>query len=86
WNWKAVVATLVGCFLAWGGFLFPVLKPLYAYGWFVGFFASGLLYWVLSLKTEPEAASAPASSPMTTSSASAGPVAGDPGSGIGRRS
>ncbi|MCA1582797.1 MAG: NCS1 family nucleobase:cation symporter-1 [Acidobacteria bacterium] len=48
WNWKAVVATLTGCGLAWGGLLWPALKPLYAYGWFVGFFASGLLYWALS--------------------------------------
>ncbi|MEO8191602.1 MAG: NCS1 family nucleobase:cation symporter-1 [Acidobacteriota bacterium] len=48
WNWKAVVATLTGCALAWGGLLWPVLKPLYSYGWFVGFFASGLLYWALS--------------------------------------
>jgi NCS1 family nucleobase:cation symporter-1 len=63
WNWKAVVATFVGCFLAWGGFLFPVLKPLYAYGWFVGFFASGLLYWFLSQGTQPEPAVAPVRAP-----------------------
>jgi NCS1 family nucleobase:cation symporter-1 len=63
WNWKAVVATLVGCFLAWGGFLFPVLKPLYAYGWFVGFFAAGLLYWFLSQGTRPEPAVAPVRAP-----------------------
>ena len=47
WNWKAVVATLVGCALAWGGLVFPPLKPLYDYAWFVGFFAAGLLYWAL---------------------------------------
>lgn len=48
WNWKAVLATLVGCALAWGGLIVPALKPLYSYAWFVGFFVSGLLYWVLS--------------------------------------
>jgi NCS1 family nucleobase:cation symporter-1 len=48
WNWKAVVATLVGCVLAWGGLVFPPLKPLYDYAWFVGFFAAGLLYRALS--------------------------------------
>jgi NCS1 family nucleobase:cation symporter-1 len=48
WNWKAVVATLVGCALAWGGLIVPALKPLYSYAWFVGLFASGLLYWGLS--------------------------------------
>ena len=44
WNWKAVVATLVGCGLAWGGLVVPALKPLYSYAWFVGFLASGALY------------------------------------------
>src|SRR6202035_1772731 len=28
WNWRAVVATLAGCFFAWGGLVIPVLKPL----------------------------------------------------------
>ena len=51
WNWKAVAATLVGCALAWGGLVFPPLKPLYSYAWFVGFFAAGLLYWVLSSRS-----------------------------------
>jgi nucleobase:cation symporter-1, NCS1 family len=50
WNWRAVVATLLGCGLAWGGRVVPVLKPLYSYAWFVGFFAAGLLYWGLSFK------------------------------------
>jgi NCS1 family nucleobase:cation symporter-1 len=53
WNWKAVVATLVGCGLAWGGLVVPLLKPLYSYAWFVGFFASGALYWALSFTREP---------------------------------
>jgi len=60
WNWRAVLATLVGCGLAWGGFVFPVLKPLYAYGWFVGFFASGTLYWALSAGQAPRRAPEPA--------------------------
>ncbi|MDZ4804996.1 MAG: NCS1 family nucleobase:cation symporter-1 [Candidatus Eisenbacteria bacterium] len=47
WNWKAVVATLVGCALAWGGLIFPPMKPLYDYAWFVGFFAAGGLHWLL---------------------------------------
>jgi NCS1 family nucleobase:cation symporter-1 len=48
WNWRAVVATLVGCGLAWGGIVVPALKPLYQYAWFVGLFASGITYWVVS--------------------------------------
>jgi NCS1 family nucleobase:cation symporter-1 len=53
WNPRAVVATLVGCALAWGGLVFPPLKPLYSYAWFVGFFAAGLLYWGLSARATP---------------------------------
>jgi nucleobase:cation symporter-1, NCS1 family len=62
WNWKAVVATLVGCGLAWGGLVVPALKPLYSYAWFVGFFASGALYWALSLGQEPVETAAAAAS------------------------
>jgi nucleobase:cation symporter-1, NCS1 family len=58
WNWKALLATAAGCALAWGGLVVPVLKPLYAYSWFVGFFASGLLYWALT--RTPQEAQAPA--------------------------
>jgi NCS1 family nucleobase:cation symporter-1 len=54
WNWKAVAATVVGCFLALGGHVVPPLQPLLPYGWFVGFFASGLLYWALSASRQPE--------------------------------
>jgi NCS1 family nucleobase:cation symporter-1 len=42
-----VVATFAGCALAWGGLVVPVLKPLYDYAWFVGFFAAGGLYALL---------------------------------------
>jgi NCS1 family nucleobase:cation symporter-1 len=60
WNWKAVVATLVGCALAWGGLVVPALKPLWDYGWFVGFFASGILYRALAGGRVPARAPAPA--------------------------
>ena len=53
WNWRAVVATLLGCGLAWGGLVIPALKPLYDYGWFVGFFASGAIYLGLMKLTAP---------------------------------
>jgi NCS1 family nucleobase:cation symporter-1 len=56
WNAAAVVATFAGCFLAWGGLVVPVLKPLYDYAWFVGFFSAGALYTVLMMgrkKREP---------------------------------
>ncbi len=44
WNVRAVIATLVGCALAWGGLVVSPLRPLYDYAWFVGFFGAGLLY------------------------------------------
>jgi NCS1 family nucleobase:cation symporter-1 len=47
WNWRAVVATLIGCGLAWVGLLVPALKPLYDYGWFVGFGAAAVIHFVL---------------------------------------
>src|SRR5205085_2737150 len=28
WRWRAVVATLLGCALAWGGLIIPAIKPL----------------------------------------------------------
>jgi len=43
-----VVATAVGCGVAWGGLVVPALRPLYAYAWFAGFFAAGFLHWALS--------------------------------------
>jgi NCS1 family nucleobase:cation symporter-1 len=48
WNPRAIAATTVGCFLAWGGFIIPALRPLYDYAWFVGFFAAGLTHLALA--------------------------------------
>jgi NCS1 family nucleobase:cation symporter-1 len=47
WNWRAIVATLVGCALAWGGLIIPALKLLYDYAWFVGFFGAAAVYTML---------------------------------------
>jgi len=63
WNWRAVVATLVGIVLAAGGAysapagsgpfpvngLIPILKPLYDYSWVVGFVAALVVYAALAL-------------------------------------
>ncbi len=54
WNWKAVLATAVGCLLAWIGIVVKPLALLYSYAWFVGFLAAGLLYWALSAAGSPE--------------------------------
>jgi NCS1 family nucleobase:cation symporter-1 len=47
WSLPAVIATLAGCALAWGGLVIPVLRPLYDYAWFVGLFGAGALYVAL---------------------------------------
>jgi NCS1 family nucleobase:cation symporter-1 len=53
WSVPAVVATLAGCALAWGGLVVPVLRPLYDYAWFVGFVASGATYVAMKRGTRP---------------------------------
>lgn len=46
WNWRAVVATLLGCFFAWIGLIIPTLRPLYDYAWFVGFGVAFVTHFV----------------------------------------
>jgi len=55
WNWRAVVATLAGCFFAWIGIFVKSLHPMYDYAWFVGFGVAFGLYWVFSrfMPSEP---------------------------------
>jgi nucleobase:cation symporter-1, NCS1 family len=53
WNWRAVVATLLGCFFAWIGLIIPTLRPLYDYAWFVGFGVAFVVHWGLS-KNRPQ--------------------------------
>jgi NCS1 family nucleobase:cation symporter-1 len=60
WNAAAVVATLLGCALAWGGLVVPALKPLYDYAWFVGFAVSFVVYVALMRgAAQPELSPAP---------------------------
>ncbi|QWF77330.1 NCS1 family nucleobase:cation symporter-1 [Amycolatopsis sp. CA-230715] len=61
WNWRAVVATIVGAVLAVGGAydgpfpadgLIPFLKPLYDYNWVVGLVGAFVVYALLSRPVE----------------------------------
>jgi len=52
WNWRAVLATLIGCTLAWIGLVVPLLRPLYDYAWFVGFGAAAITHLLL-MKVAP---------------------------------
>jgi NCS1 family nucleobase:cation symporter-1 len=56
WNWRAVVATLAGCALAWIGMFVPSLHPMYDYAWFVGFIAAFVLYALLMKVSAPKLA------------------------------
>lgn len=49
WNWRAVAATVAGCFFAWIGIVVPALKPLYEYAWFVGLAVSAGVYYSLMM-------------------------------------
>jgi NCS1 family nucleobase:cation symporter-1 len=53
WNWRAVAATVAGCFFAWIGLAVPSLKTLYDYGWFVGFGVAFIVYFVLMKVAKP---------------------------------
>jgi nucleobase:cation symporter-1, NCS1 family len=53
WNWRAVVATVIGCTLACAGVSIKELKPLYDYGFFVGFGVSFILYFALMKACPP---------------------------------
>jgi NCS1 family nucleobase:cation symporter-1 len=46
-NWAAIVATLVGCVLAWIGLVVPSLRILFDYAWFVGGLGSAAVYAAL---------------------------------------
>jgi NCS1 family nucleobase:cation symporter-1 len=48
WNAAGIVATLAGCAAAWGGLIFPPMRPLYDYAWFVGFGVAAAVYLLLA--------------------------------------
>ena len=61
WNWRAVIATLIGCALAWAGpilaqfgVVVDFLQTLYNYAWFVGFGAAAITHYVLMNISAPE--------------------------------
>jgi NCS1 family nucleobase:cation symporter-1 len=56
WNWRAVVATLLGCALAWIGLVVPKLRPLYDYAWFVGFGTAFVVHYALMKISPPRMA------------------------------
>src|SRR6185312_14427203 len=59
WNWRAVIATLIGCGCAWIGLVVPSLSKVYDYAWFVGFAAAALTHWALMKAAPPDSAELP---------------------------
>jgi NCS1 family nucleobase:cation symporter-1 len=57
-NPRAIVALAAGVFVALIGLAVPLVRFLYDYAWFVGFFVAGLIYYVLMLRYTPETAPA----------------------------
>lgn len=55
WNWRAIVATVCGCIVAWIGLVLPQLRILYDYSWFGGTLTSIAIY-VLLMRTTTELA------------------------------
>jgi len=54
WNWRAIVATLLGCGLAWIGLVVPKLRPMFDYGWFIGFGAAAITHLLLMKAAPPK--------------------------------
>jgi NCS1 family nucleobase:cation symporter-1 len=54
WNWRAVVATVVGSVVAVAGMFVPALSAIAAWSWFIGFALAGGLYWAL-MRNQPTA-------------------------------
>jgi NCS1 family nucleobase:cation symporter-1 len=55
-NPAAIWATLAGCAAAWSGVIFPALRPLFDYAWFIGLGVAAAVYYVLMAR--PQAAPA----------------------------
>jgi NCS1 family nucleobase:cation symporter-1 len=52
-HWQALAALAAGAAVAFVGLAVPPLRVLYNYAWFVGFFVSFVLYYVLVLSLQP---------------------------------
>jgi nucleobase:cation symporter-1, NCS1 family len=47
-NWRAILALLAGCVVAFVGLVYAPVRVLYDYAWFVGFGVSFVVYWALT--------------------------------------
>ena len=59
-NWNAVIALALGAGTALAGLVVPAVRFLYDYSWFVGFFVSFVMYYVM-MRTQRQTALTPES-------------------------
>jgi len=52
-NWRAIAALGIGCAVAFVGLIYPPVRALYDYAWFVGFAVSFLAYFLLTAGRQP---------------------------------
>jgi nucleobase:cation symporter-1, NCS1 family len=52
-NWRAILALVIGCAVAFVGLVYAPVRLLYDYAWFVGFGVSFLAYAALMRKSDP---------------------------------
>jgi NCS1 family nucleobase:cation symporter-1 len=52
-NPRAIIGLVVGVFLALIGLVVPAIRFVYDYAWFVGFFVSAAIYYLLMLRWKP---------------------------------
>jgi nucleobase:cation symporter-1, NCS1 family len=48
-NWRAIAALVIGCGVAFVGLIYPPVRVLYDYAWFVGLGVSFVAYWALTM-------------------------------------
>jgi NCS1 family nucleobase:cation symporter-1 len=51
-NWRAILALVAGCLVAFVGLVYAPVRALYDYAWFVGFGVSFAAYWLLTVGRE----------------------------------
>jgi nucleobase:cation symporter-1, NCS1 family len=52
-NWRAILALVAGCAVAFVGLVYAPVRALYDYAWFVGFGVSFVAYWVFTAGQKP---------------------------------
>jgi len=52
-NWRAILALVAGCAVAFVGLVYAPVRVLYDYAWFVGFGVSFIAYWAFTAGRKP---------------------------------